>query len=226
MVYNLQEDEYQDLSMATTINIEIENYSLAEYFLQSYLQTILIPVENTITKYNFKIFDLYQDLQDDDFRNNLKPNIDQNAFIQFLEDFFENSGGDIRIFIQSDQYSVEKFIELKNGLSNEMLDFSVNARDIKAAVDNSTLSFSADGLIVQNGGLQIIETQEDSSEILLSYDNHGGLFIKGSGSFTGNIEAQSGSFKGNIQAEEGIIGGFNISPYSLTSVFLNEKGNG
>lgn len=224
MVYNLQEDEYQDLSKATTINIEIENYSLAEYFLQSYLQTILIPVENTITKYNFKIFDLYQDLQDDDFRNNLKPNIDQNAFIQFLEDFFENSGGDIRIFIQSDQYSVEKFIELKNGLSNEMLDFSVNARDIKAAVDNSTLSFSANGLIVQNGGLQIIETQEDSSEILLSYDNQGGLFIKGSGSFTGNIEAQSGSFKGNIQAEEGIIGGFNISPYSLTSVFLNEKG--
>lgn len=224
MVYDLQEEEYKNLT-GTNIKIEINGYSLSGYLLQDYFNTIIAPVENTTLKYSFKIFDLYTDLQDDEFKSKLKSTIDQDSFVQVLQNFFNNTGGDIRISIQSDQYNTEKFIELKNGLSNEMLDFSVNARNITAAVDSSALSFSANGLVIQNGGFQIVEVLPNKApKILLSYDELGGLHIEGSGSFTGKIYADEGNFKGSIEAESGVIGGFKINPYSLTSTFLKDNG--
>ena len=44
---------------------------------------------------------------------------------------------------------------MRPGISTELAKFSLNARDITAAIDNKKLIFNSDGLTVQNGGFRI-----------------------------------------------------------------------
>ena len=110
----------------------------------------------------------------------------------------------------------------------ELAKFSINARDITAAIDSTLIKFDNNGITINNGGLTIKKVT-NSEEILLKYDeDNESLYIKGNGEFTGNIYATNGifngiiyatdgEFNGTITAKTGTIGGFDIGQNSLTS---------
>jgi hypothetical protein len=90
-----------------------------------------------------------------------------------------------------------------------MLDFSVNATNINAAMGNAGLNFSVDGLTITNTGFAIYKQSETGGESnripLLRFDENSENLI-----LTGRIEAESGYFKGELASTSGKIGGFNI----------------
>ena len=124
------------------------------------------------------------------------------------------------------------------GTSQSMARFNILAGKITATVDGGAIDFDGASLNVIGAGLSIWDSKKE--EQLLKYDQASkSLSIKGSGSFTGNIEADSGYFKGditgasgtfsgNIEADSGYfkgditgatgkIGGFSISDGKLAS---------
>ena len=130
------------------------------------------------------------------------------------------------------EYNVEKYISVKNGLSSEMLAFSVNAGSINTAIQNTKLKFNANGLTITNGGIKIYTDDEvDGEEVFRieassENENEKRLYLKGSGVFTGTIYAQSGEFTGTVHAQNGefngtvnasggSIGGFTIDSDSI-----------
>ena len=118
-----------------------------------------------------------------------------------------------------------KSINCRFGIKKEMAQFSVHATDITAAIQNTKLTFDANGLKIQNGGFKI---QNNNEEDVLYADNEGNLTFKGnleaaSGTFSGRLEAASGSFAGDISAATGEIGGFKIGDGILSSTDENES---
>lgn len=118
-----------------------------------------------------------------------------------------------------------KSINCRFGMKKEMAQFSVHATDITAAIQNTKLTFDANGLNIQNGGFKI---QNNNEEDVLYADNEGNLIFKGnleaaSGTFTGRLEAASGSFAGDISAATGEIGGFKIGDGILSSTDENDS---
>lgn len=98
------------------------------------------------------------------------------------------------------------------GTSTEMAKFAITATKIQSAVNESKMEFSAEGLTIKNSGLKIEreyqDEDENKTEALLFFDEEtGNLFIKGSGNFSGTINATNGSFNGKIIATEGSIDG-------------------
>lgn len=121
------------------------------------------------------------------------------------------------------------------GTDANMASFRTTASSIQAAVDSSKLIFDANGLTVQNGGIQVLSS---SSEVLLGYNSSGGLYVKGDGEFTGTITATSGSIGGMnvtssmlkmntivLEPGKGIYSTNNVSGTS-TPVFLISDGDG
>ena len=89
----------------------------------------------------------------------------------------------------------KRFI-FRNGLSKEMLDFSVNATQISAAMRDSKLEFGEEGLTITGTNFRI---KDDQGQTNLEADNNGNLILK------------------NIIAKSGTIGKFTISENSLIS---------
>jgi hypothetical protein len=54
-----------------------------------------------------------------------------------------------------ENYTVERFIKVRYGISSDMAKLSLNAADIHASIQSTALNFSADGLEVRNGIFKI-----------------------------------------------------------------------
>ena len=178
----------------------------------------------------------------------IKVNIDSTAFNENKTLFYtKTESGNIVIYVQCTdsstfdpnteyyaqkltEYNIEKYISVKNGLSSEMLAFSVNAGSLNAAIQNTKLKFNENGLTITNGGIRIytddevegkevfrIETGSDSEKHL--YLNGSGVFTgtiyAQNGEFTGTVHAQNGEFNGTVNASGGSIGGFTIDSDSI-----------
>ena len=122
-------------------------------------------------------------------------------------------------------FNIRKIIPVRYAIKQDLATLGLNAFDITAAIQNTKLKFSAEGLLVQNGGFEI---QNNSGEQVLCADEGGNLSIKGtinatSGSFTGEIHAESGEFSGRIEANSGSIGGFIIESGLLKSIDENNS---
>ena len=100
-------------------------------------------------------------------------------------------------------------------------DLTIETADsIQAAIDNAQMAFTADGLSILNGAFTIYDKNENK---IFGYDNETHLlYVKGSGEFTGIINASAGSFSGDVTANTltanaGYIGGFKIQADGLYS---------
>ena len=103
-------------------------------------------------------------------------------------------------------------IEVKFGSSSDMATFNINASGINAAIQNTKLTFNATGLQVQNGGLTILNNNDE--EVFYANED-GNLIISGTiyadnGEFNGIVNATGGNFTGNINAQSGNLGNLNI----------------
>lgn len=114
-------------------------------------------------------------------------------------------------------------ITVEWGTSEDMAKFAITSNTIQGWIDDSKMTFSADGLKISNGGLQIVSSTSDDSgntkeTVLFSYNEElQSLNIVGNGTFTGNIYATNGEFSGRINATSGSIGGFTIEDGRLIS---------
>lgn len=142
---------------------------------------------------------------------------------------------------KNEKYNLSTYIDCNFAMTKDMVKFSQNAADITASIQSTKLKFSANGLEVTNGGIQI---KNNNGAQVLHADENGNLIIKGTldacegsfsgdisaasgnfsgtingatGNFAGDISAATGIFKGGIQATEGLIGGFKITQDSLIS---------
>ena len=88
--------------------------------------------------------------------------------------------------------------------SRDLAKFGIYANGITAAVQNTTLNFDANGLLIKNGGIEI---QNQNNESVCYFDEFGNFKIVGSGVFGGRIEATEGSFTGTINAQGGRFSG-------------------
>ena len=210
-----------------TIQVQISSYKLNEIIKPAYYERYLYNKLNTDDEYYyyFNFQNLYLDLYD----GSLNSKINDTDFIVAdvitnLKLFFESfSSEDIIIFIQVYQLdasilNAEKYIQIKNGLNEQMVKFSVNAADITAAIENTGLRFDLEGLTVTNGGFKIqTGSNNNYTDVFFIDENTGRLYMNGDGVFSGTIHATDGEFSGTITSNNGNIGGFEISEHSISS---------
>lgn len=123
-------------------------------------------------------------------------------------------------------------VAIEFGTSDDMAKFAVTASTIEAAVGESKLEFSADGLSIINSGFSIYERYNGEDPInrkIFYYDeDEKVLYVEGTGTFTGTIHASTGSFTGDVSADTltanaGTIGGFIIQDTGLYSTDENQS---
>lgn len=117
-------------------------------------------------------------------------------------------------------FNLIDYLNVRYGMKKDMAALSVEAEKIVQSIQNSYLTFSATGLIIQNGGFQILN--RNGEQVLWSSADTGNLTVTGtinanSGYFAGELRSKSGYFEGSITAKSGKIGGFNILEDKLTS---------
>lgn len=122
------------------------------------------------------------------------------------------------LLVEGNNYHLENYINVRYGMKKDMAQLSVNAGDIVAAIQNTKLQFSTEGLTIYNGGFKIVDNS--GNELLKS--TSGDLTVTGTinanaGYFRGKLEGASGSFSGEVIAEKGKIGGFIIAENKLQS---------
>lgn len=160
--------------------------------------------DNNITACFLKIDALYNYSQQevDDASDDVKGLHDA------LKAFFNQLQGNICISIGNNIYKAEKYFAIQNGLTDEMIEFQINARNIQAAIDNKKLVFDDNGLTIDNGGFIIRQSNDQGGYNRIFYidPEQKQIWMQGSGTFTGTITAN-----------EGQIGGFSIGEYSITS---------
>lgn len=61
------------------------------------------------------------------------------------------------LVIGNNTHSLQKFIQCRYAMNEDMAKLSLNAADITASIQNTNLKFSADGLEVQNGAFSIVD---------------------------------------------------------------------
>ena len=120
-------------------------------------------------------------------------------------------------YILNNKVAAIKIIEMRNGVSEDMANFSIHANGITAAIQNTKLNFSAEGLKILNGGINIVNKENQS---VFFGDTNGNLTLSGTiyandGEFTGTVHATDGDFTGKIIANSGLIGGLTISNEAL-----------
>lgn len=136
-----------------------------------------------------------------------------NAYLKFS--LLDDNGEEIAI----------KPFSCRNGVSTDLAELNVNAANINAAIQNTKLQFSADGLLIQNGGIKI---QNKNGQNVFWADTDGDLTLTGTinadnGYFKGELQGASGSFTGNIKANGGEIGGFEIQENLLRSSAVDDQ---
>ena len=204
------------------------------------LDTVFFDVTSTSVKLNTKIIPAYN------LDTSRGTQIQQNMFTAFQDSITDgNPIFIISTFENNTDYLIDtQTATISFGTSHDMAQFALESTKIQAAIGAAKMTFSSDGLTIQNGGLTItsnIVTGSGETETveLLSYSaGDNALKIVGNGEFTGYIEATSGyftgelraatgDFSGEITANSGKIGGFTIGTNSLTagnSLVLNSDG--
>lgn len=127
---------------------------------------------------------------------------------------------------EEEEVAIKPF-DCRNGVGPDLAELNVNAANIVAAIQETKLQFSADGLLVQNGGFRI---QNNSGTDVFWADSDGDLTLTGTieaenGYFKGELKGASGDFIGKITANEGEIGGFVIKDNRLHSLAVDEQQN-
>ena len=163
---------------------------------------------------NFISFDEIQDVFNIDLHNLSKDIL---AFNILLEEeclikysyLLENEEGN---------FNLVNYLNVRYGIKKDMAALSVEAGKIVQSIQDSYLTFSATGLTIQNGGLEILDNE--GNKVL--YSTNGNLTVIGTinannGYFAGELRSKSGFFEGSITAKSGKIGGFNILEDKLTS---------
>lgn len=135
-------------------------------------------------------------------------------FVNKLKELF-NKVFFILIFKIKEDEQVKHYYTTKcqNGMSDDMATFSLEAEKIVQAVQNTLLTFTADGLTLKNGAFTIVDNEGDA---LLGTDGDN-LYVKGT------IYATDGEFSGKLSAPTGEIGGFEITESQLNSPYTYEK---
>ena len=115
-------------------------------------------------------------------------------------------------------FNLVNYLNVRYGIKKDMAALSVEAGKIVHSIQDSYLTFSATGLTIQNGGLEILDNE--GNKVL--YSTNGNLTVIGTinannGYFAGELRSKSGFFEGSITAKSGKIGGFNILEDKLTS---------
>ena len=115
-------------------------------------------------------------------------------------------------------FNLVNYLNVRYGIKKDMAALSVEAGKIVQSIQDSYLTFSATGLTIQNGGLEILDNK--GNKVLYSTD--GNLTVIGTinadnGYFAGELRSKSGFFEGSIAAKSGKIGGLNILEDKLTS---------
>jgi len=102
-------------------------------------------------------------------------------------------------------------------------DMTIDTADsIEAAVDGARVKFDGNGLSIYGAGLTIYDDNETTPTPLFYYDEDNGLYVNGTGTFTGAVYATEGTFTGTVTSDEltangGTIGGFAIDANGLSS---------
>lgn len=105
--------------------------------------------------------------------------------------------------ILGEQTLITEIIQVNYGTTEDMAKLSLNAADIVASIINTKLIFNTDGLTVKNGGLSILNSQDEK---VFYADEAGNLF------FTGTLNTSSGSLGGwkidnfGLYSDNGTIG--------------------
>ena len=125
--------------------------------------------------------------------------------------------------IDDKKIDISSYLTVRFGISADMANLSVSAGGIVGAIQNTKLIFNSNGLIVQNGGLEI---RNNSGDSVLYANNYGNLTLKGyveafGGKFSGDISGSSGTFSGSITGASGTIGGFLIEKGRLISISID-----
>ena len=115
-------------------------------------------------------------------------------------------------------FNLVDYLNVRYGIKKDMAALSVEANKIVQSIQDSYLTFSATGLTIQNGGLEILDNE--GNKVL--YSTNGNLTVIGTinandGYFAGELRSKSGFFEGTITAKSGKIGGFIISEDKLIS---------
>ena len=130
------------------------------------------------------------------FNNNLEePEIS-------VESAFENLRFNPLLFIfsyQDGEINIEKKLVFRNGMSQDMLDFSVTASNITALTNSSKMLFDQEGLTITDANFKIQKSLEGSLITMLEATEDGYLNLN------------------RIKANTGTIGGFTIEDDHLKS---------
>ena len=115
-------------------------------------------------------------------------------------------------------FNLVDYLNVRYGIKKDMAALSVEANKIVQSIQDSYLTFSATGLTIQNGGLEILDNE--GNKVL--YSTNGNLTVIGTinandGYFAGELRSKSGFFEGTITAKDGKIGGLIISEDKLIS---------
>ena len=150
-----------------------------------------------------------------------------------LQDKEEIFSADSQIFrfsyLVNNEIAAIKIFQLRKGVSEDMATFNLHASGFNSAIQHTKLDFSAEGLKIFNGGIKIINKNQEP--VFYADNDSGNLTLKGTiyatnGEFTGKVIAKEGEFNGTISASGGTIGGFTILNhyYQLTQLSdLNKK---
>ena len=217
---------------------ETEHGKVEEY---KYLDTVLYIEDKNYNVVTLKVEDLFGcDVTFEGTPEHPNPNLPK-----YIEDFktllriiSEDNMAEFEITaeIEEDGVTLSKVIPIEFGLTDSMAKFILSAEAISMLVNNTKLVFTEDGLNVYNGGFVIYgkgedeETHEEIDVPIFYYDpQENQLHVKGSGEFTGKINATEGSFTGNVSAEtltatSGVIGGFIIKQEGLYSIWGADPG--
>lgn len=191
----------------------------------------LLPIVRTVSDNKYITFN-FETLTEYDIPRPAEPTEEQAEVINKFDtliDLIQNKNFYflLKIYPYVSNYEVReenvlaiKPIVFEFGTSEDMAKFALTASSIQAAINNTGMIFDADGLTITNGGFRI-QKEGTNPEVLLQY-NEGKLEIKGTGTFTGEIEATGGSFTGEVTAEtltanNGLIGGFHLTSDGLFS---------
>lgn len=145
--------------------------------------------------FNFAILESMQENSSSATSEDLDPSLD------YYESFssFRVQGFVIDItFTKEDQLYSKKLV-FRNGLTDEMLKFSVEATNINASINSKKLKFDENGLTITGAGFRIEGIKEGKTVTNLEADDDGNLKLI------------------NIISNSGTIGGFSIGNSTLKS---------
>lgn len=169
----------------------------------------------TGTIYNSNIESLFTNELEDKFSQTIKQILlDRNTVFKIE---ITNLSGDLSYAIQ--------IIPMVFGTSKDMATFTLTNVGISAAIQNSKMEFTADGLTIYNSGIRIISNEQTVLEV----DDDGNLQVTGvinatDGHFKGTIEATSGVFTGTVNATGGTLGNLNVDGLlSLGNIYIDGR---